>query len=138
MKIQVTAFFLLLACSDSDDWKKGKIVPQKEYTKDSPREWADIAPEHVPLARKSMDKGKDAILIELPDFQPDYEHYIEKFGMMDLQGKELGIVAVERSGRPRNFGYIPLDTSTMRGKVKVFAKCNNHDLWVSEVDLDRL
>lgn len=126
--------FSLAACSESDDWKKGKVVPQKEYTKDSPREWASIAPEHVPAVRKSRDRNKDAILIELPGLSTSREHYIERFGVLDSEGKELGSTPVDLTAVPKNFGFIPLNEN-MHGKMKAYAKCNLHDLWVTEFEL---
>lgn len=131
--------FILFCGSDNEDWKKAdRITPMSEYSEEDAREWEDIKKEHIPILRKSIHEGKEALLIELPDLVTSPSHYIEKFGIVDLEGKEIYNVSTERTLRPQNYGYVPLELLEARKRYKAFAKCNLHDLWIQEFTLEKL
>lgn len=130
---------LIAACKGNNEVPKdGPITPMKEYTIDNAREWTDIAKDHAPIARKSVDKGKPAVIVEVPMPRKDEGHYIEKIGIMDMQGKELAVQTMKRERNPTTYAYFDLTLLPWSGKVKVFAKCNKHDLWVREVPVKDL
>lgn len=134
-------FFFLLCTKkeETPDFSSGEpIVPMKEYTQEYAREWTDISDEHALTARKSMNDGKPAILIETKKLTPTFSHYIEKFGIMDMQGKELASVSIPKGNSPPNYGYVESSVLPLTGKIKIFAKCNMHDLWVATIDLKNL
>lgn len=130
---------LAAACKKVDELPKdGPITPMKEYTLDNAREWTDIAKLHSPKARKSVNNGHPAVLIEVPLEKADEGHYIEKIGIMDMSGKELAVQTMKRERNPITYAYFELNIIPWSGKVKVFAKCNKHDLWVAEVPVKDL
>lgn len=135
----VALLSMVAACKKADELPKdGPITPMKEYTIDNAREWTDIAKEHAPTARKSVNKGTPAVIVEIPLAKADEGHYIEKIGIMDMQDKELAVETMPRQRNPLNYAYFDLKIIPWSGKVKVFAKCNKHDLWVKEVPVKDL
>ncbi len=118
--------------------KDGPITPMKEYTVDEAREWTDIAKEHGPTAKASVHKGQPAVIVEIPLAKADEGHYIEKIGIMDMTGKELAVETMPRQRNPLNYAYFDKKILPWSGKVKIFAKCNKHDLWVKEVRVSDL
>jgi|JI8StandDraft_1071087.scaffolds.fasta_scaffold10771_5 desulfoferrodoxin (superoxide reductase-like protein) len=128
----------LTSCKDSNQQGDGPLIPQKEYSIGNAREWTEIEKEHAPTARRSVFEGKPAVLIEVSLKKTDQGHYIEKFGIMDMQGKELAVTTIKRERNPLTYAYFDIKLLPWSGKVKVFAKCNNHDLWVTEVRVSDL
>jgi desulfoferrodoxin (superoxide reductase-like protein) len=129
------SFLFTVDCNADVDWKKGRIQPMEEYSEGDAREWTEIAEDHIPRVRRSIDRGEEAILIEVK-LKTSPSHYIEKFGVMDLDKKEIKAISIERSNIPLNYAYVLVSEILYRGKFKFFAKCNLHDLWVSEIHLD--
>lgn len=118
---------------ENEEWKKAdRLIPLKEYSEEDAREWEEYKEEHIPVIRKSFDNGKDALLIEVPKLVVTQGHYIERFGVIDLEGKEIHSVAIERNNNPLSYAYIPWEKLAGKDRVKAFLKCNLHDTWVLE------
>ncbi len=134
--IQISVYALICAaiisCKDSMPTGDGPIIPMKEYTLDNAREWTDIAKFHSPTAKRSSNNGKAAVIVEVPLAKADEGHYIEKIGIMDMAGKELAAQSMKRERNPLTYAYFDAGLIPWSGRVKVFAKCNKHDLWVKE------
>jgi desulfoferrodoxin (superoxide reductase-like protein) len=134
--IIVAAF---LSCKDDDGidpevaamYKTGnKIKPLSEYTEDNPREWGKVAEDHIPQARLTTNKGKEAVVINIPLKKASMEHYIEKIGILDEKGKEIVSESLPRLPNPRTYAFFfTKDLPSDRNKLKIFAKCNLHDRW---------
>ncbi len=110
------------------------IRPLAEYTKDNPREWKNIAHEHIPKVRKSTHHGEPAILIEVPLAKANMSHYIEKIGIIDENNKDIAVVTILRQNNPKTYAYFPISQLPRGKKLKAFAKCNLHDLWTAPID----
>jgi len=136
--LYLLSILIFESCGNSEDWKIGKLTPMQEYSEDDPREWQDIAKEHLPIARLSLNKGKEALLIENPDLHTSFNHYIESFGALTLDGKEIDSSNVERTNIPLNYGYIDRENIPRSDSFKIFAKCNQHDLWVRIIKYEDL
>lgn len=134
--IQISAYALLciavISCKDSMPTGDGPFIPMKEYTLDNAREWNDIAKFHAPTAKRTSHEGKEAIIVEVTLPKADEGHYIEKIGIMDMAGKELAVQTMKRERNPITYAYFDMKLIPWSGRVKVFAKCNKHDLWVKE------
>ena len=129
----------VMACKKTDELpKEGPIKPMQEYTLDNAREWSGIAKDHAPTARKSVSNGVPSVLIEVPMPHKNEGHYIEKIGVMDMQGHELAVQTLRREKNPTTYAYIDQKVLPWSGKVKIFAKCNKHDLWVNEMNAREL
>lgn len=128
----------LTSCKDSNQQGEGPLIPQKEYSIGNAREWTEIEKEHAPTAKRSVFEGKPAVVVEVPLKNVDQGHYIEKIGIMDLKGNELAVTTIKRERNPLTYAYFDLKVLPWSGRVKVFAKCNNHDLWVTEVSVKDL
>lgn len=128
---------LLVFCGKPQEAEvpEGRIIPMKEYSVNNAREWGEIADEHEPMLRKSVDNGKPALLIELPKLKTDYSHYIEVMGILDSEGNQLASTGIERTNRPLNYGYVDAGVLPWSGTIKIFAKCNLHDVWVNEINI---
>lgn len=128
-----------LSCKDDDGidpevaamYKTGsKIKPLAEYTEDNPREWGKIAQDHVPRAKLTRNKGREAIVIQIPLKKASMEHYIEKIGILNEEGKEIVSEIIPRQPNPRTYAFFYLqDLPADLKKLKIFAKCNLHDRW---------
>lgn len=135
------ALIMIMALSCNDDgeidpkiaamYKAGDhITPLPEYTEENPREWAKVAPDHIPQATLTTNKGMAAIVINVPLKKATTEHYIEKIGILDEKGKEIVSETLPRLPNPRTHAFFFLhDLPPDKSKLKIFAKCNLHDRW---------
>ena len=133
---------VLLSCAgDNDNSEKNDvdsnsdsnsraISPQKEYTKDKPAEWEGIANEHLPEVKFDKSKTKDNIKVEVLGRKFTERHYIEVIGIMDERQADLDVKYLKRGDKPT----VILSLNTKENdpeKIKVFVKCNVHDLWTT-------
>ncbi len=133
---------VLLSCAgDNDNSEKNDvdsnsdsnsraISPQKEYTKDKPAEWEGIANEHLPEVKFDKSKTKDNIKVEVLGRKFTERHYIEVIGIMDERQADLDVKYLKRGDKPT----VILSLNTKENdpeKIKVFVKCNLHDLWTT-------
>ncbi|MBK9497986.1 MAG: hypothetical protein KBF99_02305 [Leptospiraceae bacterium] len=104
------------------------ISPQKEYTKDKPAEWAQIANDHLPEIVFEKSKSKDNVKVKVLGRKFSERHYIEIIGLMDEHKADIDIKHFERGNNP--IAILTLNQKEHNPEtVKVFAKCNLHDLW---------
>jgi hypothetical protein len=125
--------WLTSGCKKADELPKdGPIVPMKEYSLGNSREWVAMEKQLAPEVRKSVDKGKPALLIEVPNAKVDQGTYIEKIGFM-VDGKEIAVATIARDQRPLTYAYFDWNLVPWSGKIKAFVKWNKYDLWVKEI-----
>ncbi len=106
------------------------LKPLSEYTEEKSREWGNIAEEHIPMAKLTTNKGREAIVIQVPLKKASMEHYIEKIGILDEKGKEIVSESLPRLPNPRTYAFFfTQDLPSDKSKLKIFAKCNLHDRW---------
>ena len=111
------------------------IKPLEEYTLENPREWKNVADEHIPKVRMSRDRGKDAILITVPLEKATLHHYIEKIGIMDENKRDVLSKSITRQPNPILSAFFPVEDLPENKKgLKVYIKCNMNDLWVLPLD----
>ena len=104
------------------------ISPQKEYTKDKPAEWAKIANDHLPEIVFEKSKSKDNVKVKVLGRKFSERHYIEVIGIMDEHSADIDAKYIEKGTPP--IAILSLNTKDHDPKtIKVFAKCNLHDLW---------
>ncbi len=110
------------------DPESSAISPQKEYTKDKPAEWEPIANDHLPEIIFDKSKTKDNIQIKVPGKKFTERHYIEIIGLMDEHKAEIDVKKFERGNNP--IAILTLNQKEYEPEnIKVFVKCNLHDLW---------
>lgn len=147
--LSVCFLLLLFSCSKEDRAERSEKVkelyqsserlrPLKEYTAENPREWEDIADEHIPRVKKSIHLGKDAIVVTVPLKKATMEHYIERIGVVDKDGREIRAVSFKRLPNPKTYAFFLISDLVGHEKMKVFGKCNLHDRWTAPLDLDKL
>ena len=113
----------------------GPLKPLPEYTMEKPREWENIADEHVPDVRLSRLTGKDAIMISVSIEKPTMQHYVEKIGIMDENNKEIVSETILRKPNPKTWAYFLIEDLPVEKKgLKAFIKCNLHDMWTTPLD----
>lgn len=105
------------------------VTPKAEYTKEKPGEWKGMEKEHLPVIRITSG-DKINVIISVPLVNKDGKHYIETIGVMDESKKVIASKNFTRNTRYYQTGfYIP---SNLLGKnLKVYVKCNLHDLWTA-------
>jgi len=151
MKREVTTtlavLVLLLSCGGDDRidreakalYESGsRIKPLAEYTEENPREWKSIASEHIPIVRKTIYKGRNSVLIEVPLRRATTEHYIQRIGILDEHGKEIASTAIPRIPNPPVYAYFDFDGLPFGKNLKAYARCNLHDTWVTTFTLEKL
>jgi desulfoferrodoxin (superoxide reductase-like protein) len=112
-----------------------RIVPLAEYTEDNPREWGDIAQEHIPRVRWTKNNGRDAIVVEVPLKKKSTQHYIERIGVLGANGKEIVSEGIPRLPNPRTHAFFYKDDLPAKTEgVKVYIKCNLHSMWTVPLD----
>lgn len=109
------------------------IVPQKEYTKGEPGEWESISADHIPKFEWDKTLSKNNLRIEVPGRKFNERHFIEAIGIMDERMADLDVKILQRGDVP--IAILTLDKSHDPKKIKVFAKCNLHDLWTHPIIL---
>lgn len=106
------------------------ISPKKEYTKENPAEWEEVANDHLPEIEYDEKKSKDNVKIKVLGKKFSERHYIEVIGMMDERGADIDTKYLQRADKP--IAILSLSKKDHDpGKIKVFAKCNLHDLWTA-------
>lgn len=127
------------ACKGDDKGKSNlPVVPMKEYSVGNSREWFDMEKRLAPEVRKSVNGGKPALLVEVPNAKVDESTYIEKIGLMRMDGTEITVTAVKRERNPLTYAYFDWQLVPWSGKIKAFVKWNKYDLWVKEIDVKEI
>lgn len=103
-------------------------VPKREYTEETPGEWKSIANEHLPDLKIDYSKKKENIHVKVPGHKFTMDHYIEKIGVFDENFIDLDVKTFERGQDPVATLSVNLGDHDPE-KIKVFVKCNLHDLW---------
>lgn len=112
------------------DSESRAISPKKEYTKDSPAEWEGIADDHLPEVVFEEKKSKDNIKVKVTGRKFSERHYIEVIGIMDEKSADIDTKYLRRSENPNvTLSLNPKEYDPE--KIKVFVKCNLHDLWTT-------
>ncbi|MFZ5631176.1 MAG: hypothetical protein ACOY5B_18735 [Spirochaetota bacterium] len=126
--------WLTSACKDSNQLPKdGPIRPMKEYSIGNSREWVEMEKRLAPQVRKSVNEGKPALLVEVPNAKVDQGTYIEKIGVMNMDGSEIAVTTIKRERNPLTYAYFDWNLIPWSGKIKAFVKWNKYDLWVQEI-----
>jgi len=144
--ILITILFVFTSCKNAnnennkkfvDVYKtKKKIKPLKEYTRNYSREWSHLSDEHIPQVSKIIDKGDTFLMIKVPLKKPSFEHYIEKIGIIDEKGKEIISKTLKRQKKPKTYVVFDINDIPQNKKLKVFAKCNLHDMWTASLNIE--
>ena len=75
-------------------------------------------------------KSKDNIKVKVLGKKFSERHYIEVIGIMDERGADIDTKYLQRTDKP--IAILSLSKKDYDpDKVKVFAKCNLHDLWTA-------
>ncbi len=101
-------------------------TPEAEYTENKAGEWEDIKDEHVPFIKIISRSKKDNIEIKV-NGEFTLDHYIERIGIMDETKQDLAGLSLKKNQRPT--ATLTLYPIPENPKVKVYVKCNLHDLW---------
>ena len=107
-------------------------VPKKEYSAQKPAEWERYAEDHPPRIEISMLSRTENVraFIYLKDYSET--HYIESMGILDPQGKIVASQSFSR-GQGKSFNA-RFSLNSMEEGYKVYAKCSQHDLWVTPIE----
>ena len=125
---------LVISCKDSNQLPKDvPIRPMKEYSIGNSREWVEMEKRLAPQVRKSVNEGKPALLVEVPNAKVDQGTYIEKIGVMNMDGSEIAVTTIKRERNPLTYAYFDWNLIPWSGKIKAFVKWNKYDLWVQEI-----
>lgn len=128
--------YSLIACKKQGELPaEGKITPMKEYSIGNSREWVEMEKQLAPQVKKSVHNGRPALLVEVPNAKADQSTYIEKIGVMTMDGKELAVENIGRGVNPKTYAYFDWELLPWSGKIKAFVKWNKYDLWVQEISV---
>ena len=123
----IAGLALLTASCSFEDESTGPRRPQDEYTADEPGEWAGIAQEHLPQISFIERDGKEFVRVRLAFHDPNPAHYIEKIGIFEKATKrDLEVISFDRDTGTYD---VELPYHYKDKDVKIFVKCNLHDLW---------
>lgn len=117
---------LFLSCNYMSD-DTGPRTPQAEYTAEDPGEWRDIADKHLPVIEFVQKEGNEYLRVYVPLNDPSSSHYIEKIGILEKETKKD--LFVKEFARNEDRYQIDIPYNYSDEEVKVFVKCNLHDLW---------
>lgn len=124
-------FFATLHCSDANKPPENAepVKPQDEYTRESPREWKGMEDEHLPQVVFLNNSDSENIQITVNLLSKSSSHYIERIGIMNAFKKDLAGKSFSQNSSyfMARFKLSPLPSA--KDSVKVYVKCNLHDLW---------
>jgi len=107
------------------------VVPRLEYSLDKPGEWVGLEAEHIPKITINR-QGKPYMLVWVPLKNASTDHYIEKIGIMDKDRKDIALKVFSRHEKYFEAKFLLSDIKVDKD-MKLFAKCNSHDLWVTNL-----
>lgn len=107
------------------------VVPRLEYSLDKPGEWVGLEAEHIPRVTINR-QSKPYILVWVPLKNASTEHYIEKIGIMDKDRNDIALKVFSRHEKYFEAKFL-LSEIKVDKDMKLFAKCNLHDLWVTNL-----
>jgi desulfoferrodoxin (superoxide reductase-like protein) len=127
-------FLLTVHCVQEESTTEGvsPVIPQKEYTGEEPGQWAGLANDHIPKFTFNRSLNQNNLRVEIPGRKFNERHYIEAIGIMDEKMADIDVKILQRGDIP--IAILTLDKSMDPKKVKVFAKCNLHDLWTHPIE----
>ena len=128
----ILAGIIFVSCGNPGEKDVGP--PRPEYTEDDPGRWADIADDHLPDIKIQGGFFSPKISISLESKKWSRDHYIEKIGLFRIKDKRD--LAVQEFPRGTFVYTAEFPYEYNDDEVKVFVKCNLHDLWTVE-HLDR-
>ena len=102
------------------------VTPKAEYTDEEAGEWEEIKSNHLPKIKIDNKSKKDNIEIHVEGIFSE-QHYIERIGIMDENKQDLAGKSLKKNEKPEV--TLSLDPIPENPKVKVYVKCNLHDLW---------
>ena len=131
-----TFAFLLSGLAYCDDVGDGNPrTPRAEYTAEEPGEWLAFRDTHAPR----LQIQRDILKIEVPLTRITTDHYIEKIGVMDELGRDVleprAYAREDNSAAAVEAQFSIAGLRSERGKLRVYAKCNLHDLWTAPLEL---
>lgn len=106
--------------------------PKDEYTKENPGEWVDVAKDHLPHVELAGKLSPNNVKVTLTGTEFNTEHYIEKIGIIDKEKNEIASKTLEKGSHEAFLTY-KYDHDTL-ADIKVYAKCNLHDVWTLTLD----
>jgi desulfoferrodoxin (superoxide reductase-like protein) len=137
--VTIASFLFSIHCSNEmsnksiDQDKPEKIIPKTpkpEYTEKDAGEWDALKNEHLPIVKINPKSKKDNVEIRvMGEFSED--HYIERIGIMDENRQDLAGMNLKKLQKTEVL--LTLDPVPENPKVKVYVKCNLHDLWTKPI-----
>lgn len=122
-----------MACKDDDFKRFYHKQPRPEYTRDDPDMWSGLEEEHLPVVTFYNNREPD-VYVRVNFKDPGPKHYIERIGIMDENRND--IVFHDFNMNTRVFEARFFSASLPKDKkLKVYAKCNLHDLWTEPLKL---
>jgi desulfoferrodoxin (superoxide reductase-like protein) len=123
------------ACSQERDQGKGDggpRKPQQEYTRQRPGEWEGLKKRHLPHITVYPGKSKNNIKVRVNLYSESKDHYIERIGVMDGNKRDLVSKKIPTQTLQRVVKVdFTLDPIPRGDDIKVYVKCNRHDLWTA-------
>lgn len=105
-------------------------IPKPEYTEKDAGEWDLIKNDHVPIIKINSKSKKNNIEIRVNGNFSD-QHYIERIGIMDENKQDLAGINLKKL-QELNV-TLTLDPIPDNPRIKVYVKCNLHDLWTKPI-----
>lgn len=106
-------------------------APLKEYTKDVPAEWIGLEEEHAPEVTIDNDSPDNVIVRVKFPIKHESDHYIEKIGLMDKDGKDI---AFKTFNQKSDYWEARFSIPFISKGMKAYARCSLHDLWTVPVE----
>ncbi len=129
----VIFYLICFSCSNEGDnsisGQKQKIIPitpKSEYTEQESGEWKLLKEDHLPHIKIIPKSTKDNIEVQVLGKFND-QHYIERIGIMNADKQDLTGINLQKTPNPN--AILTLFPILENPGIKVYVKCNLHDLW---------
>lgn len=122
-----------ISCKDDDFKRFFRKQPKPEYTREDPDMWSGLETEHLPVVSYYRDREPDMyVVVNLKN--PGPKHYIERIGIMDENWKDIVYQDFTMNNRVFEARFFTASLPSNK-KLKVYAKCNLHDLWTEPLKM---
>ncbi len=112
--------------TNKEDWEP------KFFSENKPGKWYNFQNDHIPNVSLSDEGESKTITVNVP-FEQSPGHYAEVIVLADHTHKEIEAIRLEKGKAGVAVFSLP---SAYRSKAYVIMKCNLHDMWEKEIDLD--
>lgn len=131
--VSALAAYVAMGCGqDQPDPNNKEDWEPKFFSEKKPGKWQNYQSDHIPNVSLADEGDVKSISVSVP-FVQSPSHYAEVIVLADHNHNELEAIRLKKGEAVRANFTLPAE---YRSKAYVIIKCNLHDMWEKEIDMD--